>query len=105
MKALTSTEINAIDRMNEASRRAGGIGTRLAASGSYIVTNADATASSITIQTSLPNVTAGIVQAYRSGSPMSAVKQNVSGSKLVVTSASGTWVIAANDVIVYTAIP
>jgi hypothetical protein len=105
LKALTSTEQTKLNRSNRAAQDAY-LGSRLAASGSYIATAADATASSITIQTSLPNVTAGIVQAYRSGSPMYAVKQNVSGSKLVITtSASGTWVINAADVIVYTAIP
>lgn len=104
LKALTTVQQTRLNRSNRAAQDAY-LGSRLAASGSYIVTATDAAASSITIQTSLPNVTAGIVQAYRSGSPMSAVKQNVSGSKLVVTSASGVWVITANDVIVYTAIP
>ena len=105
LKALSTAQQTQLNRSNRAAQNAY-LGSRLAASGSYIVTAADATASSITIQTSLPNVTAGIVQAYRSGSPMYAVKQNVSGSKLVITSsASGTWVLAAADVIVYTAIP
>ena len=112
LKALTSKEMAKLNKsMRAAKEGAPGsesvmLGFRMGASASYVVTAADASASSITIQTSLPNVSAAIVQVYRSGSPMYAVKENVSGSNLVITtSASGTWKIAASDVVVYHALP
>lgn len=104
MNVLTTKQIKDMNRMNRAAQNAV-LGSRIAGSGSYVATAADASASSITIQTSLSSVNAAIVQAYRSGSPMYAVKETVSGSNLVITSsASGTWTITSGDVIVYTAV-
>jgi len=112
LKALTTKEIARLNKSMRAAKEGAPhtssvlLGSRLAASASYIVTAADAAASSITIQTSLPNVNAALIQASRSGSPMYAVKYTTSGSKIVIgTSASGTWILAAGDVVAYNALP
>lgn len=103
MNALTAKQIKKLNRMNRAAQDAE-LGSRLGSSGVYTATAADASASSITIPTSLSSVSGAIVQAYRSGSPLYAVKESVSGTDLVITSsASGTWTIVAGDVIAYTA--
>ena len=109
MTALTSTQINAIDKMNEASRRAGGMGTRLntletnmVVAGSHVVTAAQASASAITIQTAVAAIEGRIVNASRSGSNLAGVKSLTTGSNINITSASpASWVIAADDQINY----
>lgn len=108
MTAMTSTQIAHLDKMNRSAQDVS-LGTRIAAlegdlgaSGSHVVTSGEASASAINITTGIASVTGFIVQGYRSGSPLGAVKVVTSSGSLAITSsASATWVITANDVINY----
>lgn len=107
MTALTTTQISNLDRMNRPSTSAQ-IGTRIAAleagavvSGSHTVTDAEASASSVTIQTSVASITGRTVQVTKSGSNISNIFISTSGSNLTMTSASAAYTIDANDVINY----
>lgn len=98
--ALTSDQKNRVNKMNRAATAAN-LGSRMVVSGSHVVTSAQATASSITIQTGVDTIKGKIVQVGRSGSNISAVFATTSGSNLVVTSASATYKIATSDEVNY----
>jgi hypothetical protein len=108
MTALTSTQIANLNRMNRASTSAA-IGTRLnnletgaVVAGSHVVTSAQASASAITVQTTVSAIEGKMVQATRSGSQIYGVKCLTTGSNLNITSASPSlWVIAENDEVNY----
>jgi hypothetical protein len=76
--------------------------TNMTVSSSHVVSGAEATASAITIQTTVSPVVGKIVQATRSGSQIYGVKCLTTGSNLNITSASPSlWVIAADDAVNY----
>jgi hypothetical protein len=78
------------------------LSTNMVVPGSHVVTSAQATASAITIQTTVAVIEGKMVQAVRSGSQIYGVKCLTTGSNLNITSASpALWVIAENDEINY----
>lgn len=118
MTIMTAAQIAKLNKMNRASKDVT-LGTRLAAdeasiatletgtvvvAASHVVSSAQASASAIVIQTTIPTLTGALVQASRSGSQLYAVNTILSGSNINILSASaGTWKMAANDVINYVA--
>jgi hypothetical protein len=114
MTALTTSMVNKLNKMNRAAKDAT-LGTRIAAdeviitslsagavvSGSYTAVTADASASAITAQTSLASIKRVFAQTTRSGSVMADTNVAISGSKVVVTSASATYVVTVGDVVNY----
>jgi hypothetical protein len=106
--AYTTTQIKHLNKMNRASQDVQ-LGTMLGnlittgslTTGSWSVTGTQASASAITIQTTVKSISGKIVEGFRSGSPLT-MKTTVTGSNLNITSASPTyWVIAAADEINY----
>lgn len=98
--ALTSTNRTKVNKMNRAAEAAN-LGSRIVVSGSHVVTSAQATASSITIQADIAAIAGEVVQVVRSGSNISAINVATSGSNLVITSGSATYKITAADEVNY----
>jgi hypothetical protein len=105
---ISTKQKNDLNKMNRASK-AVGLGTLLqtmasgspVTAGTTVVSSAQASASSVTIQTGLSTITAFQVQAFRSGSFMPGINIVSSGSNLTVTSASASYKVTENDVITW----
>jgi hypothetical protein len=118
MTALTTSQINHLNRMNRAAQDVA-LGTRIAAdelamvgtvakaitSGSYPVTSSEISGSRVVIPTTLGTITWFDVNVLKSGSPVTGLNVvNSSGSLLVYPSAiSGSWIMATTDVVYWAA--
>jgi len=107
---ITSTQESKINKMNRAAQDAS-LGTMVKgfqASGSHLVSAAEASASAVVINSGLGTIHGQIVQNVRSGSlAFTSASQigisNASGSLTIIGKAAG--VISTNDVINYILIP
>jgi len=107
---ITSTQESKINKMNRASQDVS-LGTLVKgfqASDAHVVTAAEASASTVVIDSGLGSISGQIVQSVRSGSLVfTSASQvgisNVSGSLTIIGKAAG--VISTNDVINYILIP
>ena len=97
MTQISNTTKNKLDKMNRAAQDAE-LGTLLQAmplSGTHTITDAEANASSVTIDTGLTAVSAGMAQIFRSGSVVSA-----SASSLKVVASAENLVISQGSAVV-----
>lgn len=106
--SITTTQKNHLNKMNKAAKDVslGNLIQTMASgspvtAGTTVVSSAQASASSVTIQTGLSTITGFQVQAFRSGSFMPGINVVSSGSNLVVTSGSASYKVTANDVITW----